>query len=395
MVLLALAVTLPYFLQEGRIRRLPLGWLGLCLQIIAIDPQFTSAYDLLEEIWFIGSSLNQIASKCRCPFCSGSRSHRINFARTRFKPRSCIKISDTVVLGIPRSASSSCRVSHQSLSIATLTHLTFSDVLLVEGLPEHGSLSTDSRPSLRHSCHTFICTALIASSPKDFWIIQIVSLEECSSLMQNLMQICCSTHSVILDAIATQYTCSLNSVYCPHWLVQWSCHCSRMCIPSTLLGCRLTSVLCKLPSLYSQWLAFFWTDLICMCGVCEYTFVNVCVYLCCFLCPIDYFFLENPIFQLAPVLAVLSPCAPSEHLVQVLTHKRWKQMRALALTSAQGEELPSGVGVSVLSLGPWPCMISLSSLSRHNFIHERKPMLPSHRGSCEGLMRSQLLKPGT
>ena len=49
-----------------------------------------------------------------------------------------------------------------------------------------------------------------------FWIIQIVSVEECSSLMLNLMQICCSTHSVILNAIATQYTCSLNSVYCSH-----------------------------------------------------------------------------------------------------------------------------------------------------------------------------------
>ena len=31
--------------------------------------------------------------------------------------------------------------------------------------------------------------------------------------------------------MATQYTCSLNSVYCPLWLVQWSCHCSHMHIP--------------------------------------------------------------------------------------------------------------------------------------------------------------------
>ena len=28
-----------------------------------------------------------------------------------------------------------------------------------------------------------------------FWIIWIVSVEECSSLMQNLIKICCSTHS--------------------------------------------------------------------------------------------------------------------------------------------------------------------------------------------------------
>ena len=43
-----------------------------------------------------------------------------------------------------------------------------------------------------------------------FWIIQIVSAEECSSLMQNLMQIHFSTHSVILNAMTTQYTCLLN-----------------------------------------------------------------------------------------------------------------------------------------------------------------------------------------
>ena len=63
------------------------------------------------------------------------------------------------------------------------------------------------------------------------WIIQIVPVEECSSLMQNMIQIHCSTHSVILNAVATQYTCSLNSVYHPHWLVQWSRHCSCVCIP--------------------------------------------------------------------------------------------------------------------------------------------------------------------
>ena len=64
-----------------------------------------------------------------------------------------------------------------------------------------------------------------------FWIIRIFSTEECSSLTQNLMQIHSSTHSVILNVIATQYTCSLNGVYCPHWLVQWSRYCSYMCIP--------------------------------------------------------------------------------------------------------------------------------------------------------------------
>ena len=64
-----------------------------------------------------------------------------------------------------------------------------------------------------------------------FWIIWIVSMEESSNLTQNLMQIRCSTHSVILNVMSTQYTCSLNSIYCPPWLVERSHHCSHMCIP--------------------------------------------------------------------------------------------------------------------------------------------------------------------
>ena len=64
-----------------------------------------------------------------------------------------------------------------------------------------------------------------------FWIIQIVSMEECSSLTQNSMQICCSTHSVVLNAKAKQYTCSVSGIYHPHWLEQWNHHCSHMRIP--------------------------------------------------------------------------------------------------------------------------------------------------------------------
>ena len=64
-----------------------------------------------------------------------------------------------------------------------------------------------------------------------FWIIWIVSMQKCSSLTQNVMQICSSPHSVILNATATQYACSLNRAYHPHWPVQWSRHCSPMCIP--------------------------------------------------------------------------------------------------------------------------------------------------------------------
>ena len=64
-----------------------------------------------------------------------------------------------------------------------------------------------------------------------FWIIRIVSMEECSSVSQNLMQIHCSTCSIILNAMATQYSCSPNGIYCPHWIVQWSHHCSHTHVP--------------------------------------------------------------------------------------------------------------------------------------------------------------------
>ena len=67
--------------------------------------------------------------------------------------------------------------------------------------------------------------------PVAFWIIQIVSTEECSRLMQNVMQILCSACSVFLNVMAPQYTCSLSGIYHPQWLMQWSCHCSCVCIP--------------------------------------------------------------------------------------------------------------------------------------------------------------------
>ena len=116
--------------------------------------------------------VKSLATAARCSFHSGSRSHRTHFATTCFMPRSCIKISDTVIVEIPTSASS----SHCQPSIfvnCNHTCSTFSRVLLVAGLPECGSLSRDSRTSLNSFYHTFICATLIASSPKACLIIWI------------------------------------------------------------------------------------------------------------------------------------------------------------------------------------------------------------------------------
>ena len=97
-----------------------------------------------------------------------------------------------------------------------------------------------------------------------FWIIWTVSMEECSSLTQNLMQIDCSSHSITKNVGATQYTCSLYCIYRPHWLVEWVIIVHTCAFQSTLLGCQVTSMLPKPLSLYQQVAdLFFWTGLIC------------------------------------------------------------------------------------------------------------------------------------
>ena len=97
-------------------------------------------------------------------------------------------------------------------------------------------LDVSPKNSARDVMHELECGSDEAASHQlpiavAFWIILIVSAEECSSLMQNSKEIHCSTCSVILNAMATQRTCSLNGNYHPHWQVQWSHHCSRKCIP--------------------------------------------------------------------------------------------------------------------------------------------------------------------
>ena len=155
-----------HLLWAWRTRQLPLECLGLCFWTTAIDPRFISGYDPLEEIWFIGKQLNQVISNSRCSFCSGSKSHGMNFTVTCFMPRFCIKISDAVVLGIPRSVSSSCTVRHPSLLIVVCTRSTFSDILLVVDLPEQICiLLTDSRPPLKHCCHTLLFALHLVHHP--------------------------------------------------------------------------------------------------------------------------------------------------------------------------------------------------------------------------------------
>ena len=78
-----------------------------------------------------------------------------------------------------------------------------------------------------------------------FWIIWIVSTEECSSSMQNLMQIHCSTHSDVLSTRATQSTCSLKDVYCPTDKYSEVVIVQACTFQSILFGCQITLMSCN------------------------------------------------------------------------------------------------------------------------------------------------------
>ena len=66
---------------------------------------------------------------------------------------------------------------------------------------------------------------------------------------------------VILNSMATQYTCSLNGIYRPHWLVQWSWHCSCMCIPVHSLWLPGYISVMQTILVILTMARFFWTDL--------------------------------------------------------------------------------------------------------------------------------------
>jgi len=133
-----------------------------------------------EEIWIFVSGFKQAcATSTQKSYCSCDRSHGTNFAATCFMPRSSVKICETVVRRIP-SASNSHIFHCQFSFIAACTLSTFLGVLLIEGLPECRSISTDSQSPLKLWYHNFISALLIESSPKAS-IIFIVSADECAS----------------------------------------------------------------------------------------------------------------------------------------------------------------------------------------------------------------------
>ena len=100
------------------------------------------------------------------------------------------------------------------------------------------------------------------STSAAFWSIQIVSAEECSSLTQNLMQICCSTQSCQMWQPHSTHTQTAGRLLPPltstvkSWLFM-HVHSSPLSLAARLHWCRI-NLSCYINSGWN----FFWTDLI-------------------------------------------------------------------------------------------------------------------------------------
>ena len=149
--------------------------------------------------------IKSLATEVQRSFCSGSRSHRRNFAMTPFMPRSCFKISDPVVFGMPRSASSA-RAHCQSLVVVDCSPYMF--IILRCSYcspPEYRALSTGSWLSWKHLFHFHLhcipCIALeiLLNHLNSFCGIIICTLNtkfNADSLLYLLSHFECHNHTV-------------------------------------------------------------------------------------------------------------------------------------------------------------------------------------------------------
>ena len=193
-----MAPTLTCFFRPWLVWTLTLWRFLFSFRVVTINPYsspvitflrtFSSSLTISKLSWAISE---------RRSFCSAVSNFGMNFAHTRVIPKILFKSSQTVVFGIPRSFYSSRTVNRRLPSIACRTRSMFSGVVVSEGRPERGSLSTDVRPFLNRLYHSFICVIPILSSTNAFCIISIVSVELLPRLKQNLMQIRWSVISVI------------------------------------------------------------------------------------------------------------------------------------------------------------------------------------------------------
>ena len=151
--------------------------------------------------------IKSLVTAARCSFCSGSRSCRTNFATN-------VSCQDPSSESRTQFWESTDQLLVLTLSVTDLcwlqpVHVQHSQVFcLLQAFQnvDHFQQILDHlwRFVPRFYLHCTHCISL-----KAFWITLIGSTYECSSLTQNSMQICCSTCSVILNLMATQYKCSV------------------------------------------------------------------------------------------------------------------------------------------------------------------------------------------
>ena len=120
-----------------------------------------------------------------------------------------------VILVLGKARSTGCQIWAEE-GLSSLGELMFCQKLCTRRDAWVGTLLWWSCPSaVAHSCH-------LLNHPDSFhWGMFRINEEFDADLL---------LYSVILNATATQYTYSLNGIYRPHRLVQWS-HCSHMCTP--------------------------------------------------------------------------------------------------------------------------------------------------------------------
>ena len=114
---------------------------------------------------FALSSMSCAMSRRLC-FCSILSSFGTNLVDTLLMCKSLDKIECTNPMVTPNSVQISRTLIRWSCMIAVCTCSIILSFQLFEGLPEHGSLSTDVRPFLKRLYYSFIREVLMASSPR-------------------------------------------------------------------------------------------------------------------------------------------------------------------------------------------------------------------------------------
>ena len=190
-------------------------------------------YDSLEEIWFIGNSLNQVISNCSTMFLLLWRKKLWASLAVMFHAKILRQSLGHSSLGTPRSASASLTERGQSLIFADCSPYTFHTLRCSAGCRPSRTQITFNRfstifegfvPHFYLCCTHCIVPESLLNHLNSFHgrMFKLNAKYDTDSLL----------YSVISNVTVTQCTCSPKGIYRPPWLAQWSGHCLPMGIPA-------------------------------------------------------------------------------------------------------------------------------------------------------------------